>query len=777
MSTMTANTDVSEEFDVIEVPDSNIPREVGTPRNIASSLIGRLKIRSKLIALFLLFGVAPATVLLGILLGQTGAFQQAMSTKMALSASQINDVIDRNLFERYGDVQAFGLNTAAHDPQNWRRPNGDNALIEAMNGYMKGYGIYKLMLLVSPSGDVLAVNTVDGAGSSLDTTKLYRENFTSEPWFQDVKAGRYLEGSNGLTGTAVRQPYSDTTVADIYGNDGYVMAFAAPVTISDGTVVAYWVNFADFSLVEAIVNEFYQQLRADGMAEAELTLLDPEGNVIVDYDPAVQGYTEFADYRRNPDVVGKLNLAEKGVLAASEALKGNAGSMVSTHARKGIDQASGYHHSKGAYDYPGLGWSALVRVPVEQAFALWDGIILAMLITTGIAIAVIAGSGFVIGNLFSKPIQKLTGTMTRLADGDNSVEIPGADRGDEIGEMAGTVQIFKENALENERLQAEMEAKRKADGAAEAQRRDEAAARERQELEAEENRKREAEEERVTVMNEMADDFEASVMQLVQSLTDSADSLKNEAEGMSRNATDAGEQSSSVAAAAGQAASNVQSVAAATEEMSATVDEIARQVTEAAEIAGGAVAEAHQTNENVQSLAEAATKIGDVVALISEIAEQTNLLALNATIEAARAGDAGKGFAVVASEVKNLASQTAKATEEISGQIDGIQTATQSAVEAIQGIGTTIERVNEISTQISAAVEEQSSATSEISRNVDEAAKGTEAVTSGIDSVAKVTKETGVATQTVLSAAEGLGMNADELRTSMEAFVSKVRAA
>lgn len=742
-----------------------------------ASVFGSLKIRGKLIALFLLFGVAPSMVLLGILLGQSDAFKESMSAKMALNARQINDVIDRNLFERYGDVQAFGLNTAAYYPGNWNSPRQDNPLVSSMNGYMTGYGIYKLMLLVSPEGKLLAVNTVNGVGRPLDTLSLYKQSFASENWFKDVKAGRYLEGTNGLTGTTVQQPYSNQVVAKLYGDDGYVMTFAAPVTNTDGQVVAYWANFADFSLVEDIVDVFYQQLQGDGMAEAELTILDPEGNVIVDYDPSAQGITSLSDYKRNFDVIGRLNLAKKGVEPAVAAVNGEAGSMVSSHARKQIDQASGYHRAEGAYDYPGLGWSALVRVPIEQAFSLWDSVILAMMIATALATAVIAGVGFVIGNLFAKPIRNLTSAMTSLADGDNDVDIPGSERADEIGEMATTVQVFKENALENARLQAEAEAKSKADAKTEALRREEEADRERRELEAEEDRKREAEEQRIRLMNEMADDFEASVMQLVQSLTDSATSMKAEAESMSENASDAGSQSSSVATAATQAASNVQSVAAATEEMSATVDEIARQVTEASEIAGTAVIEAQHTNENVNDLAQAATKIGDVVALISEIAEQTNLLALNATIEAARAGDAGKGFAVVASEVKNLASQTAKATEEIGEQISGIQGATERSVLAIQGIGTTIEKVNEISAQIAVAVEEQSSATSEISRNVDEAAKGTEAVTTGIQSVAKVTQETGDSTQTVLAAAEGLGQNAEELRISMEAFVTKVRAA
>ncbi|MCK5545875.1 MAG: methyl-accepting chemotaxis protein, partial [Rhodospirillaceae bacterium] len=180
----------------------------------------------------------------------------------------------------------------------------------------------------------------------------------------------------------------------------------------------------------------------------------------------------------------------------------------------------------------------------------------------------------------------------------------------------------------------------------------------------------------------MAEQFEASVGAVVEMVSSAAEEMQDTAKGMSSTADMTSKQSTTVAAAAEEASTNVQTVASASEELSSSISEISRQVAQSTQISSEAVSEVEGANEKVKGLANAANKIGEVVALITDIADQTNLLALNATIEAARAGDAGKGFAVVASEVKNLATQTAKATEEISAQIDGIQGATQEAVVA-----------------------------------------------------------------------------------------------
>jgi len=355
---------------------------------------------------------------------------------------------------------------------------------------------------------------------------------------------------------------------------------------------------------------------------------------------------------------------------------------------------------------------------------------------------------WLIGRGISTPVVAMTTAMQRLAAGDKQAVIPAQDRKDEIGQMAATVEVFKHNMIEADRLRTEQE-----------------------------QAKVRAESDKRAVMNKMADEFETSVKGIVQMVSSSSTELQVTAQSMSSTAEETQRQSTTVAAAAEQASTNVQTVATAAEELSASIAEIGRQVSESARIAGQAVEDAGRTNAQVQTLAEAAQKIGDVVKLINDIAGQTNLLALNATIEAARAGEAGKGFAVVASEVKSLATQTAKATEDIGNQIRSIQTATADSVQAIATIGQTIGRISEISTTIASAVEEQGAATKEIARNVQQASAGTHEVSANITGVTKAATDTGAAASQVLGAAGELSKQSETLHAQVDAFIAKVRAA
>lgn len=373
---------------------------------------------------------------------------------------------------------------------------------------------------------------------------------------------------------------------------------------------------------------------------------------------------------------------------------------------------------------------------------------MASLLAILLGIAVGAGLIYVVLREVLGPLAKIQDAMRELANGRHDTAVPYLDRNDEIGGMASATQVFKDNMARTRQLEAES-----------------SAVRDRSEA----DRKR--------VMRELADRFEKAVGGIVAFVSSAATELQSAAQSLSATSKQTSTQSTVVAAASEEAASNVSSVASAAEQLSGSVREISRQVEQSSRIAEKAASEARQTNAQVSELSEGAKKIGAIVDLINDIARQTNLLALNATIEAARAGEAGKGFSVVAQEVKALAEQTSRATAEIAAQIGTVQTSTEQAANTILMIGQTIDEMNHISTAISSAVMEQGAATEEIARNVHEAAKGTTEVTSNITSVNQAAESSSAAAQQVLSSATELARQSESLRGEVERFLGTVRAA
>lgn len=348
----------------------------------------------------------------------------------------------------------------------------------------------------------------------------------------------------------------------------------------------------------------------------------------------------------------------------------------------------------------------------------------------------------------ARPLTSVVGGLDKLSQGNTSIVVDGLDRRDEIGSVAAAMNLLKDRLIEADRLRAG-----------------------RTQAELDQAAKRKAE------MSSLAEQFEAAVGGIVQTVSSTSTELEASAGTLTTTAERAQQLTTLVAAASEEAATSVQSVASATEELSSSVMEISRQVQESARMASDAVNQTRSTTARVGELSQAASRIGDVVELINTIAGQTNLLALNATIEAARAGEAGRGFAVVASEVKALAEQTSKATGEIGQQVASIQAATQESVAAIDEISGTIEKLSEISSTIAAAVEEQGAATQEIARSVQQAAQGTQEVSSNVTDVQRGAAETGSASTQVLGAAKALSEESNHLKLEMRRFLEKVRAA
>jgi methyl-accepting chemotaxis protein len=410
---------------------------------------------------------------------------------------------------------------------------------------------------------------------------------------------------------------------------------------------------------------------------------------------------------------------------------------------RGINVFSAY----GPIDVKGTRWAILAEIDEAEVMKpINDMKILATLSALG-GLIIIVFFAIYASRKISKPITEMSDAMNELSKDNFEIQIPGTQRGDEIGKMATSVQVFKENGLETKRLQ-------------------------KQQILAE----KQAVEDKKRTMDELANQFDIQVGSAIQKLSSAAEQLQGAAGDMEQTAIQTQTSSSSVVQAAEATSTNVNSVSAATEEMTTAAREISQQVANVATRASTASASAGTTSQKVDELNSMAENIGEVVISIKDIAEQTNLLALNATIEAARAGDAGKGFAVVADEVKKLANETAQKTEEIEARITEIQGATQESVSAVQEIITNIAEIDNAATQTASAAEEQNSVLGEITRNISQVSEASKQVSNSIGNVQSGADQTSQASQMLKTSADDIANLSNGLDQAVNGFLTQIRS-
>ena len=398
-----------------------------------------------------------------------------------------------------------------------------------------------------------------------------------------------------------------------------------------------------------------------------------------------------------------------------------------------------------------------------------------------LAVAMTIGLGAAIfGNRYiARPLVQMTAVMRRLSSGDTQIDIPGRRRKDEIGSMADAVEVFRQGAIENKRLEAESEQNRKRAEAErlEAQRKAEADAEERLRVAtsglAAGLRRLASGDLAFRLTEPFAPDFEPlrtdfnhSIQQLGSTLTE----ISRAIETMNSGTREIAEGSADLSRRTEQQAATLEQTAAALDEITVNVANSTKRAREAT----GAASEANQAAnvsgnvvaaavDAMQRIEHSSGQISNIIVVIDEIAFQTNLLALNAGVEAARAGEAGKGFAVVAQEVRELAQRSAQAAKEIKELIGKSSHEVENGVKLVQQTG---DALKTISHHVEAVNEHMGA----IATSSQEQATGLSEVNTAVNQMDQTTQQNAALVQETTTATSALATESERLRALLEQF-------
>jgi methyl-accepting chemotaxis protein len=718
------------------------------------SFYANLGIRTKLIVLLVLVGPVPMAT------ASFLSYQQAagdLSEKAGVEQSEVAynaiDKLDRNLFERYGDVQAY----AGSDPAKAM----DAARIQTwMDTTMGIYTpIYKLMVVADTRGRIVAANRVTLDGEPLDTSSLIGMDVSGEAWFKTAASGE-LEPAE----TFVEDLHEDPLLREVYGDgeQSLAMNFSYPIRDDAGEIVGVWSNRFNWEVAQSILGDVLARAKASGGDTQRFFLMNHEGTVLHSFKPEETLKKSHAD---KPVVRLALRPKADGHVSG-EAIDGS-----------GVERIFGYHHSVGYSTYPGVGWAIVSSRVRSEALASASALAKRSTLVAAIATALMLLVAVLFSGAIKRGIQAILDRIRQLSEEDSKAlenalgELAGGNLTvtvepvtppiektgrDEIGQVAVAVNGILASTASSMRAYNEMAAQLR------------------------------------TVVGDLSSNATtvASASQQMASTSDEAGRAVGEiasaagdvAQGAERQARMVASTSESAASAAGAAHESAQQ-ARETAEVAERTRTVTREGVDAADQASDAMRAVRDSSvsasRTIADLAAKSDQIGGIVQTITGIAEQTNLLALNAAIEAARAGEQGRGFAVVAEEVRKLAEESQGAAAEIAALIREIQAETQKAVAAVEDGATrtaagvsTVEHTRGAFERIEESIGDISGRVQQIAASVRGIADGAERMQGEIAEVATVAEASSASSEQVSAAAQQTSASTQEIAASAQALAS-----
>ncbi|WNV75834.1 methyl-accepting chemotaxis protein [Geodermatophilus sp. DSM 44513] len=370
-------------------------------------------LRTRLTVLVVVLVLVPVAVL-GVVAHRkaSGDWRAAAGDLLQSEAVSTIDKIDRNLFERYGDVQAFAFNPAAR---------GDAATVQAAaDFYSKAYGIYDVLLVADLDGTVVATNTLTGDGGQVRTEGLVGTSVAGADWFTGALA---LQRGATYYGDAAVEPL----VTAATGRDVLSLAFAAPVFDETGRPVRVWVNLTSWDrVVGQVLDEQVGKLQERGLATVAGQVLRGDGVVLE--GPGADG-ADGAD------------LAAAGLPAAVALARGESGSGQAPYPDAGgTDQVHGYAASTGALGFAGYGWGVLMRQDAGEAAAPAASLLSAILAVAGLAAVAVGLATVRIAGAIARPLRRAAAVLERVSQGDLTGRLP-VTSGDEVGQLSAALNV------------------------------------------------------------------------------------------------------------------------------------------------------------------------------------------------------------------------------------------------------------------------------------------------------------------------------------------------